>query len=226
MSPPANPAGPVEETAGRQAAGQERQRRIEAVKNMTSRQLEDALVDACTLDAEVGIPLRRQQGLCRVTLERLQLEIDDLAAIPEVRKAEEMLGRTDVLAKLLALRSKTPADKAAGLQQVLRDCDLARDDVELLGRLWAARARYAKCKQKEDAIRSSIRAHHDDIQSAGSGNFALPGVNIDDQIEEQFRLLRPAARSGTASSRSPRPQGLDKVLDQLVELHEAAGEKK
>jgi hypothetical protein len=178
---------------------EERRKRVQRIGAISdSEELESELAEASSLDAEIGIPLLRMDALCRVALERLKLQIDDLTSLPAVRRAEEVVSRPEFKARLVALRSKTPAEMVPGFLLVLRESNLDFGDVVLLGNLRQAQKRLREWKKWEDDLHSKAKEHLDAVKTERN---PAPGTShAFEKAEEQRDLLRRQFRAEPVES--------------------------
>ena len=117
-------------------------------------------------------------GECHVVLERSKLQIDDLSSLPEVRRADAVVGRP--LGPPGRPAVKTPAEMVSGFLLLLRESNLDFEDVVLLGDL-RRQKRFREWKKWDDDLRSMVKEHVDAVKaehsyaSVKSGSFRESG---------------------------------------------------
>lgn len=216
---PARAADAVPENSAADAAREQRRTRSLAIRATTDpRELENALTDACALDAEVGIPLLRESGWCRVAVERIQAQIDDLSSIPEVRRVDETLRRADVRKSLLALCGKTPTEMAPAFIQLLQDNKLALDDVLLLCDLRMAQTRLATYRKWKDDIEARVKEHMESVRAQTSLPRTTPSAQALAKMDEQCKLIEGRARPQTEHGATVSPEQAGRLVEVLREL--------
>lgn len=200
-NPPGEPPPPAEQAAAAvppplaaPSAQQfsERRRRYAAIKEMGAEELDAALAKTVVLDAERGLPLLREQALCRVAIQRTQWDIDDYASIPEVRRAAETFRRPEIRQKLLALAKLPPADMLNAFLALLDQQRIRLDDLALLGRLIDSQQKLAEYRQWAAEIEQRLNDEVERAKKERSADFTASGPTaaIHDQVDDRRKMLQ------------------------------------
>jgi hypothetical protein len=199
---------------------EERQKRVRRIGSISDAQLENELAGASSLDADVGIPLLRLQSQCRVALERLKLQIGDLASLPEVRRADATVTRPEFKARLVALRSKAPAEMVSGFLTVLRDSNLTIEDVALLADLRKAQQRLREWKKWDGDLLVKAKEHAEAVKAQQP--YLHGNLGAFEKVEEQRDLLKKQLRTEPVEPPGT-PADSRKILEVIKAMTETPG---
>ena len=210
----ATPAVPSKEQYG------ERLRRLAEIRKMSQPQLERKLAATVILDADNGLPLLREQALCRVAIERVQRDLDDLSSIPEVRRAVELLRSPALQTRLVALLKLSPNEMLKGLLKLLDESQLTFEDLVLLSRMKTGQAKLAEYQAWQKEIDAKVVQL---IETAASRRTRLvfgSGLAQYERVEKRKKRLQEAATRSPEPAPGPEPidvEGLEKVIRSLIQ---------